>query len=490
MLLAFAGCRTSFQIELPLSVLYIAWALKKSGVDVEIIDLRVDDPSKIKSGDYLFAGVSSMTGSALREGLKFSRHMKELNPQLPVVWGGVHVSLLPEQSINNQNIDIIVRGEGELTVQELAMALKNGSDLAAVKGITYKKDGKVFTNSDREFMNMNLIDAELPYELLDMKRYANEVFPVHTSRGCPYRCGFCYNLAFNKRKWRAKTADKVLDEIEYVVNKFGAKGISFTSEDEFFIDVPRVREICEGLISRGIKVEWHSFCRYNSFKKIDAELLDLIQKAGCKSLSLGAESGSKRILDEVIQKDIKIEDVIEATEKLKNSDIMQIVSFMSGLPTETDEDMEMSFKLIDRLAEINPKNIYINGLVLYTPYPGTPLFDDIVKKYKYKIPDSIEGWADIGIYRETGITWHKKSYLKKYKMVSILSRFPFWKKEFGIKDIEKAVLGGSRFTRFPYNVMYLMMTRDAMFRWKHRFFKLGFEWALLEKILESSRGYV
>lgn len=487
-LLVYPGGFGSIFPELPMSLLYLSWALKKKGYYVEILDTRLRSYKEVKDKDYLFVGISSMTGLMIKEGLKVATHIRELNSQIPIVWGGVHVTLLPEQSLINPYVDIVVRGEGELTIQELSERLQNNESLSGVKGISFKKGNEVIANPDREVMDLNKIDTELPYELFDMNGYSFTAFPLHTSRGCPYRCGFCYNTVFNKRRWRYKTADKVLNEIEYAVKKFGISRISFTWEDEFFINVKRVRDVCTGILERGIDIKWDSFCRFNSFQMVDDDLLELIEKSGCATLSFGGESGSQRILDEVVKKDIKLEQIIKTTERLSKTNIRQIVSFMSCLPTETDEDMELTHKLMDRLVKIN-NNIYLNGIYLYTPYPGTPLFERIVKDYIYEAPNSLEKWSEYGIYRNVGIKWHPNDYIKKSKTISILTRFPFYKNKFTLKDVEK-IVGGTRFSKFPYNVIYYLLTKLAIYRWRYKFFKYPIEWILLEKILERLRGFV
>jgi radical SAM superfamily enzyme YgiQ (UPF0313 family) len=487
-LLVYPGPFGSLFPELPLPLLYLSWALKKEGFNVEILDMRIKDYRQVGVSDYLFVGITSLTGPMIKEGLKFARYMRGVNENILIVWGGIHVSLLPEQSLSNPYVDIVVRGEGERTIQELAQCLKDNGDLSTIKGISYKKNNRIINNPDREFIDLNEIDIELPYELFEMGKYTFTAFPVHTSRGCPYRCGFCYNLAFNKRKWRHKNAERVLDEIEYATKKFGYNKISFSLEDEFFIDVERVRQVCEGILERGININWESFCRFDSFQKVDDELLKLMEKSGCELLSFGGESGSQRVLDEIIKKDIKVEYIINTTERLSKTNIKQNISFMSGLPNVTEEDMKLTFKLIDAIARINPSIIF-NGILLYTPYPGTPLFEYISKQCAYKIPESLEKWAQFAAFRNVGITWHTHSYINKYKIISILTRFPFWKNNFSLADV-KNVLGGSRFSKFPFSLFYYLLTKSAIIRWKYKFFKFPIEWWLLEKILNKTRGFV
>lgn len=396
--------------------------------------------------------------------------------------------MLPQQSIKHPCVDIIVRGEGEITICELAQHLQNNGDLSNIKGITYKKKGKIISTSDREFMDINEIDIELPYELLNMNSYYLEYFPIVTSRGCPHRCGFCYNLVFNKRRWRCKNSERVLNEIEYIIEKFNPKNLFFFSEDEFFIDLERVKNICKGIINRRFNIKWQSFCRFDRFSKIDDYTLRLIENSGCCSLSFGAESGSQRILDKIIRKDIKIKDILKTTKLLSQTNIIQIVSFMSALPTETESDLEKTFNLIKKLKIINPK-IYINGILLYTPYAGTPLFELLIKKYNCSFPTSLEGWASYGIYRNVSVTWHSKKYIKMCKVISILTRFPFYREKFTLKDIGE-VIAFSRFQKFPINIIYYIYANLAILRWKYKFFKFPFEFILLEKILVKIRGFV
>ncbi|MEK6793388.1 MAG: radical SAM protein [Spirochaetota bacterium] len=488
-LLVYPGVFDSPFPELPMPLLYLSWALKKHGYIVDILDTRLTDFRSVTDlSPYLFAGISTMTGSMITHALAFASHARALAPALPLVWGGIHPTLLTEETLADTHVDIIVRGEGETTVCELADALSSGASLDTIAGVSFKRGGEMIHNPERPFLDMNTFDPELPYELFDLKRYTVSPFPVHTSRGCPHRCGFCYNMAFNHRRWRSKNAARTLDEIAYIVKRFNPAHICFTWEDEFFINVPRVREIAEGLLSRSITVSWESFCRFDSFTRVDDEALKVMERSGLRLLSFGGESGSERMLDTVICKDIKLDQVREATRRLSRTSIRQVISFMSGLPGETDEDMSKTFSFMDELATING-TIYFNGVFLYTPYPGTPLFERIVREYGYRPPTSFSAWGNFGIYRDVGATWYKPRYLKKYRAVSILTRFPFWKKEFALSDVKRGIVP-ERFARFPLNLVYFFYTRMAMFRWKHRWFRFAFEWSLLERMLARVRGFV
>lgn len=268
----------------------------------------------------------------------------------------------------------------------------------------------------------------------------------------------------------------------------GYSKLSFGYDDEFFINIKWVKAICQGIVDKNIKIEWGSFCRFDSFCRIDDETLDLIEHSGCSLLCFGGESGSTRIRNEIIKKGITTEQMIETTKRLSKRKITQVVSFMSGMPTETIYEQHQTFDLMDKLISLNP-NIYLNGIFLYTPYPGTPLYELVMKEYNYMPPQSLEEWTKYGIYRNVGNTWSSKKYLNHCKVISILTRFPFYRSKFALKDVSSGV-AGSRFSKFPFNVVYYIFTKLAIWRWKYKFFRFPIEFLLLEKLLIKLRGFV
>jgi len=235
-----------------------------------------------------------MSGLQIRYALEFARHVREENPSCPLVWGGVHPMLLPEQTAVNSCVDVVVRGEGELIIKDLARALAFGKPLDDVAGITYRSGGEVKSNPDGEVIDLDSTPINLPYDLLEMDHYPSVKsgrFHIQTSRGCPHRCGFCYNTLFNKKKWRAKSADRVLDEIEYILKKFPNVKIIDPIDDNVFVDQQRVREICQGIINRKIQVQWRANCRFDYLSTYDKDFLGLLEQAGCVELDFGGESG-------------------------------------------------------------------------------------------------------------------------------------------------------------------------------------------------------
>jgi len=232
-LLVFPGKYGALNPEIPLPLLYLASVLRGNKVKVEIFDMRLEDFQRVDLNCVFLVGITSMTGSMIKYGLEFAQAVRNYNKNIPIVWGGVHPSLLPEETIKSPLVDIVVRNEGELTLLALVKAIEQKKQLSLVQGITFKQGEKVISTPERHFMDLNKIPVELSYDLLHMDKYILSPFPVHTARGCPSRCAFCYNQAYNHGSFRYKTAEKVLDEVEYVIKKFKVSHLSFTWEDNY-----------------------------------------------------------------------------------------------------------------------------------------------------------------------------------------------------------------------------------------------------------------
>ncbi len=194
-------------------------------------------------------------------------------------------------------------------------------------------------------------------------------FHIQTSRGCPHRCGFCYNTQFNKKRWRAKTAGRVLDEIEYILKKFPNVKIIDPIDDNVFVDQQRVSEICQGILERKLPVKWRANCRFDYLSTYNKEFLELLERAGCVELDFGGESGSPR-LQELICKDVTADQMLQSVANLRDwaPSIEPYVSWMSGLPGETDQDLNQTFDLMDKMSEVKPENPALRHIRLH-PVP-------------------------------------------------------------------------------------------------------------------------
>lgn len=379
----------------PLGIFYIASLLKNKGYPVKILDMADLDSEdeladEIKSGP-LCVGISSMSGTQLKYALQYADFVKKLNREIPVVLGGVHVSIFPKHSLENNLIDIGVMGEGEVSMLELADALSAGKTLYGIAGIAFKDAGKVVINKKREFIELNTL-PRLDYGLIKMEKYIDNsgTVVVHTGRGCCHKCKFCYNN-FQGKRHRNFPVETIMDDIKILKRDFRIKRIKFI-DDNMFSNRPFLKAITGGLIENNINIEWDANARISEFVKFDKELLDLIKKSGCRSIGFGVESGSQRMLD-FIDKKVTVEQIATMRSILKEYDFSAYYYFLFGLPSETRIDFVQTLDAMNMLC-LDPRKDVLN-FYSYVPYPGTELYDFVIKKGLFNPPHTIEEWGSL-----------------------------------------------------------------------------------------------
>jgi anaerobic magnesium-protoporphyrin IX monomethyl ester cyclase len=476
-LLVFPGRYKAPDPQVPLQLLHVASALQQAGYRARIVDMRLQDYRNVDVGDPAFVGVTCMSGPQIRYGLEFAKKVRAERPRCPIVWGGVHPTLLPEQTAASEFVDAVVRGESELVVGALADALASGEPLDDVNGLTFTADGAIRSTPDADLIDLDSIPVELPYDLLELDKYTTlQAGRVHmqTSRGCPHRCGFCYNTTFNQRRWRGKSPDRVVDEMQYVVERFPHVKIIDPVDDNFFVDRRRAEAICEQILRRGIKVSWRANCRFDYLAKYDQGFVSLLEKAGCMELDFGGESGSVRMQDFVC-KDVTADEIVQSVENLHKwaPSIDPFVSWLSGLPGETYEDMQKTFDLMDQMAQANPRTQHY-GIFLYTPFPS-PLLESLPSEFRP--PQSLEQWGEIEVFHFQP-PWHTRRYVEKLRSISAVTRYAFYPQ--------------SRIDEhgWAFRAGYGVVNRAARYRWEHRYFGFPVELKLANAAARRLRGFL
>jgi len=459
--------------RMPSSFVYLGTNLKKAGYEPVIIDTRVDrdyeDKIKQHIKDSIAIGLTTMTGMQIPYALNLAKLVRKLEPSAPIIWGGVHPSILPDQTIQNKYVDIVAKYEGDKLIVELVDAIRKNKPLEKIRGIVFKKNGKIIRTPDAELLDVNEL-SEPDWKLVDVKKY--RIFDVQSARGCPHRCEFCYNVLFNRQRWRAKKAEKVISEIEHIIKTYHVNEINFI-DDNFFTDRKRAEKMLNLIIKKHLKFTWRTNCRTNYFDHFDENFLKLAHKAGLRELQIGCESGSQKILD-YIKKDITVKQIINAVTLCKKSGIQAQCSFMIGIPIETKEDNIKTFDLIDKLRKID-SNVLINMIAIYTPYPGANLFETS-KKFGFNPPKTLEEWGNYS-YTFVNVPWIKGMKKMEYEAITYISRFLFYKKEMRKKFITPLL-------KIPFEILSL----DASLRWKLRFFRLPFEWMFVKSFLLNRRN--
>lgn len=465
--------------DLPLSLLSISSIINKD-FDIKIFQALPSNNYKEnilkETKDALCFAVSCMTGYQIKEALEIIKLVKQQNPDIPIIVGGPHPTILPEQTLKNKYIDIICIGRGEETFAEIVKSLKNKEYLKNIKGIGYKDKGKIIFTPSRPFKNISEFPS-LPYHLINFNDYAvdaefgSKAVNLITSYGCPHRCGFC--VTNQNQRWTALPAEKIIEEIEMFVKKFGINYVKI-QDPNFFVDKERVRKFCNGLIEKKLNIQWGlANGRTDELVNYSEDLWQLMSKSGLASLLIGAESGSQEILD-IITKDTIVENTIKVAELCKKYNIIGYYSFVVGFPSDIlfKKEIKAFYNLADKLYKIG--NCYIL-LFLYTPYPGTRLYNLSIQK-GFKSPNSLEEWAvfDFSVKTTPWIT------NKQAKLVDQLNTFVFPFKS----NIYKGRVSRMKH-KYIFNLINFIFHISSSIRWKLKFFRLPLDYYLYKVFLKK-----
>jgi len=408
----------------PLGLAYMAAVLEQNDFEVKIIDCPVCqiDHEKLKAElaayDPTIVGIGSMTPTIV-SALKSAQVAKEVCPDAKVLMGGPHATFADREIlIDEKAVDIIVRGEGEETIVELAKQAPNMQKLGDVKGISFRKENQIIQTVNRPFIQ-DLDSLPRPaYKYVPMEKYritGKTLLPIITSRGCPFQCSFCVASQMFGQRFRMRSSKNVLDELEWLRDEYGAEGIAF-QDDTLTFDKRRATEICDGIIERRINLPWGCGTRADVVTK---EVLAKMAKAHCNETMFGIESGCQR-MRAVLKKGVTNEQCWNAIKWAKEAGMFVTVSVILGYPGETKESLQ---ETLDFARKLEPDDVW---LCHATPYPGTYL-RDLVKSYGWKMSDNWELYNTMNpIFEDPALpakeiaamrrTFYNKFYSPRYVM--------------------------------------------------------------------------
>lgn len=441
---------TSPQKSPPLSILHVGEALKqaktrgKSDEDYEVryFDERYEAPPDFDWPDVV--GVSSMTGYQLKGAIKFLKEAKRHGKR--TILGGIHVTMQPEQCLNEDYVDAIVRSEGEWATIE---AIHGG----------YKADiqGHLMGTEDH-------VSPVSPDTLIHFKRsaYYGDTM-LFTSRGCPFRCGFCYIQKFFERRWQSVDLDRWKHDIIYLRDNAGVRKLEHG--DDWPGKWSRVREIVRFLWDNG--VQYRPSIRAH---QIDDEVAREMSEMGIKHVSIGMETASPRIL-ELVQKDITPEDQIRCAEALAKYGIWPLYYWITGFPTETKAEINETLDMVDHIFKIH-KGVVTQDVYAYVALPGSPMFDMVDTS---QLPHTMEEWSNYSL---------NQTYNKTASNLYHIGGFKFHARK-GDKT-DRNFPGWRRALIAPFEGMMAL-------RWRYRYFdhfdaeKKAIEWLLENATVKSSK---
>jgi anaerobic magnesium-protoporphyrin IX monomethyl ester cyclase len=419
-----------------LSYACLAAILREKGFSVSVLDLGIEKANFVEILNKVLnerkpriIGITSTT-PLFYEVIKISRMIREkLGDEVKMVLGGPHASALPEESLPATEFDIVVAGEGDLTMVDIAC----GKPLKDIKGIYYKKDNAIFSTPKRPLIK-DLDSLPLPaLDLFKIGRYNSRLInrrvpltKIMTSRGCSFNCHFCGKAVFG-RTIRYKSVARVIDEIKHALH-LGFQEIHI-HDDQFTTDMQRAQDICRAIIKEKLKFPW-SLASGLRVDSVNEEFLRLAKEAGLYQVSFGFESGDQRCLDS-IDKGITLEQSIRAMKLVKKVGLESIGFFMFGLPAETEASMK---KTISFALKLSPD---LAKATITMPMPDSRLFQEYTKMGLIRSRD----WAQYkfheggDVYRHPNLS--NKTISRYYHLFYFLFYFnPKWLFKRFIKSIK------------------------------------------------------
>ena len=383
----------------PLGVAYIA-AYVRNEVDVRILDAAAEgfdheiildedfiqfglsiDEVKRRIADYKpdVVGVTCLFSSVFPVVREVCRAAKSVDPNILTITGGAYPTFMTEYCLEEESLDAVAKGEGELIMMEIIRARREGRPLSGIDGLGVKEDGRVVINPKTKWID-DLDTVSFPArDLLPMELYkkigvphsfsasSRANAPLVTSRGCPAHCIYCSSTKFWGNRYRFRSAQNVLDEIGELIEKYGIEEIQF-EDDNLTANRKRAKEIFQGIIDRGYKIKFN-FPNGVALWTLDEELVDLIVKAGAYEMTLAFESGCQDVLKDIVKKPLNLEKARQITKYIRGKKLRTNAFYIFGFPGETREQMQQTFAFAN---EMKTDTAYF---FVANPLPGTAMYE-------------------------------------------------------------------------------------------------------------------
>jgi anaerobic magnesium-protoporphyrin IX monomethyl ester cyclase len=398
--------------SVPLSIVFLGSFLEHQGYEVRLFDEQIELLTENRIQEIINEFYPEIIGftcttPGMARAHEIAADIKRINPEIKVVMGNIHPTVLPEETLKDPNVDLVVRGEGEFTFLEYLQALESAGDITKIDGISHRLNGSFYHTVNRQYQKDLDVFPPVNWKLLTDFNDNYTIEWILTSRGCPYKCVFCSARSVSGFKYRFNSPQRVIEEVDVVVRDYGMKFFSF-ADDNFVVRKDRTREICRLLIERGYHKETKWLCQTRA-DAVNEPLLELMREAGCEYISFGIETGTQRLLD-LIGKSLKMEAIENAVNMAHRVGIKTRGSFMLGLPTETRED---SLATIDFALSL-PLDIAKFNLAV--PYPGTELLNMAIAEGLHITDD----WSNINT--AAGLSNTQAFYIPKGRTMEELAK--------------------------------------------------------------------
>jgi radical SAM superfamily enzyme YgiQ (UPF0313 family) len=398
----FSRFQVAAGITPPLGIAYLASYLRAHGIEPVVVDALGEAPGRVTPfrgaallrgmdlaqtvaavpEDTELIGISNLFSFAYPVVEELMVGLKARLPHVPIVLGGPHPGALWERCLRDPNVDFVVSGEGEQPLLELCEHLAGSRGADDLEAVAFRADGRIVHVPQSRTLIRKVEDIPWPArDLLPMENYittqeahgpvSSRWTSILSSRGCPYGCTFCES---RNTRWRARPASDVVDEMEHCVERWGIRDFHF-EDDNMTISRRRIHEMADELERRGMRIDWQT---PNGIRAsvTDLATLEAMKRSGCRHITLAPESGSRRVLEDIIQKgkDFELDQLVEVAGQAKELGMKVAAYFIIGLPGEREEDVQQTIAYAARLARVGVDEV---GFGLFIPLPGTPLWDGL-----------------------------------------------------------------------------------------------------------------
>jgi len=450
----------------PAGLLALAAPLLEAGFQPALVDgsIAADFADAVvrETAGALCLGISLLTGPMIRTALEVARRVRRAHPDLPIIFGGWHPSLVPAQTLQSDLVDVVVRGQGELTLLEIVERLRDGKNLDGVLGTSQKPGGRVVHHPERPVENVNNLPAPA-YHLADVDAYQQACgarrLGYPSSVGCPYACNYCTDMVFYKRRFNAYRAERVVSEVTELVERYRLDEVVFL-DSNFPVDIHRAVEIARGFVASKVRFRWRFQASTDFLSRMSDEEVSLLAESGVVHMGFGTESASQEVLALMNKKHQRLNEMFETARKSAQAGIKVTFNLIFGYPGETEADRLETLRIMSDVAR-QYANVTFSPNI-FTPYPGLPIWPQL-KELGVREPQSLEEWADLPLGKNV-LPWLQGEELRRLQR---MLEFFLW------NDYLRN--GGSH---LPWLGDRARLALGTPLRWRLRNGRFGYPWEL------------
>lgn len=432
-----------------------------------------------------YFGVTVMPGPQLTQAIPISKRVRELFPDVTIIWGGYFASNQHKVCLESGFVDFVINGPGDTAFPALLDALETGKSYSSIRNIIYKQDDKIITTTKETLPNMDALPP-FPYRKLDgsypLKQYLAKTFmgsktlSYHSSFGCPFTCSFCAVVPIYNARWKGMSAQRIMTDVQWFKDEYGIDAVEF-HDNNFFTSRKRTVAFAELMLGKGIS--WWGEGRIDTIDKYSDDDLRLMRDAGLKMIFLGAETGNDEVLAQMDKGGTQSGEQIKSfAARMGRVGIVPEYSFVLGMPADSEEkvmkQIDEDIAFIKSIKEINPNTEII--IYLYSPVPteGSDLYDQI-RKAGFQFPEKLEDWLspvweNFDLRKNPLTPWLTPKMVDKIKnFETVLNGYYPTISDFRIRGWKKKLLKSVAKVRYQTGIYQMPYEIKALHKiWKYR----------------------